>query len=57
MFPKARKAKVDSEALGVQMTERKAELMAEMESDGEAPKAKPRAARDSTASAKGHTSR
>jgi hemerythrin-like domain-containing protein len=58
MFPKARKAKVDSEALGVQMAERKAELMAETESDEEEPKAKPRAAtRDSTASAKPHTSR
>ena len=57
MFPKARKAKVDSEALGVQMAERKAELMADMESDEEGPKAKPRAAKDSTASAKSHTSR
>jgi hemerythrin superfamily protein len=58
MFPKARKAKVDSEALGVQMAERKAELMAETDSDEEEPKAKPRAAaRDSTASAKPHTSR
>jgi hemerythrin-like domain-containing protein len=57
MFPKARKAKLDSEALGVQMAQRKAELMAETESDEEAPKAKRRAARDSTASAKAHTSR
>ena len=57
MFPKARKAKVDSEALGVEMAERKAELTAETESDEEAPKAKRRAARDSTAGAKTHTSR
>ena len=57
MFPKARKAKVDSEALGVRMAERKTELMAEAESDKQAPKAKPRAATDSTASAKGRTSR
>ena len=57
MFPKARKAKVDSEALGVQMAERKAQLMAETESDEEGPKAKPRAGTDSTASAKPHTSR
>jgi hemerythrin superfamily protein len=58
MFPKAKKAKVDGEALGVQMTERKAELMAELElvSDEEAPKAKPRAAKNS-ASAKTSTSR
>ena len=57
MFPKAKKAKVDGEALGVQMTERKAELMAELESDEEAPKAKPRAAKNSAASAKASTSR
>jgi hemerythrin superfamily protein len=57
MFPKAKKAKVDGEALGVQMTERKAELMAETESDEEATKAKPRAAKNSTASAKAPTSR
>jgi hemerythrin superfamily protein len=57
MFPKAKKAKVDGEALGVQMTERKAELMAELESDEEAPKAKPRAAKNSSASAKAPTSR
>ena len=56
MFPKAKKAKVDGEALGVQMAERKAELMAELESDEEAPKAKPRAAKNS-ASAKTSTSR
>jgi hemerythrin superfamily protein len=56
MFPKAKKAKVDGEALGVEMTERKAELMAEAESDEGAPKAKPRA-RNSTASAKAPTSR
>jgi hemerythrin superfamily protein len=57
MFPKARKAKIDSEALGVQMAERKAELMGETESDEEAPQAKRGAAGDSTASAKAHTSR
>jgi hemerythrin superfamily protein len=57
MFPKAKKAKVDGEALGIQMTERKAELMAELESDDEAPKAKPRAAKNSAASAKTPTSR
>jgi hemerythrin-like domain-containing protein len=57
MFPKARKAKVDGEALGVQMAARKAELMGETESDEEAPQAKRRAARDSTASAKAPTSR
>jgi hemerythrin superfamily protein len=57
MFPKARKAKVDSEALGVQMTERKAELMAELESDDEPPKARPRTARHSGASAKAPSSR
>jgi hemerythrin superfamily protein len=57
MFPKAKKAKVDGEALGVQMTERKAELAAEMESDEDAPKAKPRASKNSMAGAKGPTSR
>ena len=57
MFPKARKAKVDSEALGVQMAERKAELMAETGSDEEAPKAKPRAAKNSTTGAKAPPSR
>jgi hemerythrin superfamily protein len=57
MFPKAKKAKIDGEALGVQMMERKAELMAEMESNDEAPKAKPRAAKKSTASAKASASR
>ena len=57
MFPKARKAKVDGEALGVQMTERKAELMVELESDDEAPKAKPHAAKHSTASTKPPASR
>jgi hemerythrin superfamily protein len=57
MFPKARKAKVDGEALGAQMTERKAELMAELESDDEAPKAKPRAATHSAANAKAPASR
>ena len=57
MFPKAKKAKIDGEALGLQMTERKAELMAETESDEETPKVKHRAARNSTASAKAPTSR
>jgi hemerythrin superfamily protein len=57
MFPKAKKAKVDGEALGVQMTERKAELMAETESGEEPPKARPRAAKKSTASAKAPASR
>jgi len=57
MFPKAKKAKIDGEALGVQMTERKAELMAETESDEETPKAKPRAARNSAPGAKAPTSR
>ena len=57
MFPKARKAKVDGEALGVKMTKRKAELMAETESDEETPKAKSHAARNSAASAKAPTSR
>ena len=57
MFPKARKAKIDGEALGVQMAERKAELMADPESDEEAPKAKHRATKESAASAKEHTSR
>jgi hemerythrin-like domain-containing protein len=57
MFPKAKKAKVDGEALGVQMTERKAELMGETASDEEAMKAKPRVAEDRTAGAKAPTSR
>jgi hemerythrin superfamily protein len=57
MFPKAKKAKVDDEALGVQMTARKAELMAEMELDEETPKAQPRAAKNSAAGAKAPTSR
>ena len=57
MFPKAKKAKVDGQALGVQMTERKAELMAELESDEEAPKAKPRVGKNSAGSAKTPTSR
>jgi hemerythrin superfamily protein len=54
MFPKARKAKIDGEALGVQMTERKAELMAE--TDEETPKAKPHAARKPAAGTKAPTS-
>ena len=57
MFPKAKKAKVDGEALGVQLMERKAELMAETGSDEEAPKAKPRAAKNSTTGAKAPPSR
>ena len=57
MFPKARKAKVDSEALGVQMTKRKAELMAELESDDEAPKSKPRAAKHPAGGTKAPASR
>jgi hemerythrin-like domain-containing protein len=57
MFPKAKKAKVDGEALGVQMAERKAELMAELESDDAAPKAKLRAAKHSAASTKAPASR
>jgi hemerythrin-like domain-containing protein len=57
MFPKAKKAKVDGEALSVQMTERKAELMAELESDDEAPKGKPGAAKHSAASTKAPASR
>ena len=57
MFPRAKKAKVDTEALGVQMTERKGELTAETESDEETPKAKPRAARNSAAGAKAPRSR
>ena len=59
MFPKARKAKLDSEELGAQMTKRKAELMAELESDGEAPapKAKPRAAKQPAAGTKAPASR
>ena len=57
MFPKAKKAKIDGEALGVQMSERKAELMAETESDEETPQAKPGAAKNSTAGAKAPSSR
>ncbi|HEY6924642.1 MAG TPA: hemerythrin domain-containing protein, partial [Steroidobacteraceae bacterium] len=57
MFPAARKAKLDSEALGIQMTKRKAELEAELESDDEAPKAKPRAARHPAAGTKAPASR
>jgi hemerythrin-like domain-containing protein len=57
MFPKARKAKVDGEALGVQMAERKAELMAETESDEKTPKAKPHAGKSSATGAKAPTSR
>jgi hemerythrin superfamily protein len=57
MFPKAKKAKVDGEALGVQMTERKAELMAATESDEQAPKVKTRAAKNSTGNAKAPASR
>ena len=57
MFPKARKAKLDGEALGIQMTKRKAELMAELESDDEAPKAKPRAAKHPAAGTKAPASR
>lgn len=57
MFPKARKAKLDSEALGIQMTKRKAELMAELELDDEAPKAKPRAAKHPAAGTKAPASR
>ena len=57
MFPKAKKAKVDGEALGVQLMERKAELMAETGSDEKAPKAKPRAAKNSTTGAKAPPSR
>jgi hemerythrin superfamily protein len=57
MFPKARKAKVDGEALGARMTERKAELLAEMESDEEPPKARLRVGKDSTTGGKVPTSR
>ena len=57
MFPQAKKAKVDAESLGVQMKERKAELMAELESDEEAPKARPRATKNGIASSKTPTSR
>ena len=57
MFPKAKKAKIDGALLGVQMTERKAKLMAEMESDEGAPKAKTRAARNSTTNAKAPAAR
>ena len=57
MFPKAKKAKVDGRVLGVQMTERKAELMAKTESDEKAPRAKPRAGKTSTAGAKAAASR
>jgi hemerythrin superfamily protein len=57
MFPKAKKAKVDGQALGVEMTERKAELMAKTESDEKAPKAKPRTAKNSTGGAKAAASR
>ena len=57
MFPKAKKAKVDGEELGLQMTERKAELMAEIDSAEDAPKARKRAAKKSTAGGKTATSR
>jgi len=57
MFPKARKVKLDSEALGIQMAKRKAELMAELESDDEAPKAKPHAAKHPATGAKAPASR
>ena len=54
MFPKARKAKVDGEALGLQMARRKAELM---ESEDELPNAKLRAGKRGAASAKASASR
>ena len=57
MFPKAKKAKVDGEELGLQMTERKAELMAEIDSAEDAPKARTRAAKKGTAGGKTATSR
>ena len=57
IFPKAKKAKVSGEALGVQMTERKFELMAALESDEEVPKAKPHAARNAATNTKAHPSR
>jgi hemerythrin-like domain-containing protein len=57
MFPKAKKAKVDVEALGARMMQRKAELIAETESEEEALQAKPRLASNSTTRAKAPTSR
>ena len=57
MFPKARKAKVDGVALGAQMAERKAELLAETESDQETPQAEPRVAKNRTTERKAPTSR
>jgi hemerythrin superfamily protein len=54
MFPKARKAKVDGEALGLQMAQRKAELM---ESEDELPNAKPRGAKQAAHGAKATASR
>jgi hemerythrin superfamily protein len=57
MFPKAKEAKIDGKALGAQMTQRKSELMAEMESDEEGPNANPRAAKNEVANAKAPASR
>ena len=54
MFPKAKKAKVDGEALGLQMAQRKAELM---ESEAELASAKPPTAKHATPSAKASPSR
>lgn len=48
MFPKARKAKVDGGALGAQMAERKAELLAETRSDEQTPEAGSRVTRKET---------
>ncbi len=57
MFPKARKAKIDGQALGAQMAERKVELLAEFESDEETPTGKPRSTRSAGAAAKAPSSR
>jgi hemerythrin superfamily protein len=57
MFPKAKKAKVDGEALGAQMAQRKADLMAELESEEETPRAARGAAKHSSPGTKPPASR
>lgn len=57
MFPKAHKAKIDGEALGAQMAERKAELLAETANDEKTPKAGLRVAKNRTTERKAPNSR
>lgn len=47
MFPKAKKAKVDGEASGARMAQRKAGLIIETQSDEDEPQAKRHLAEDS----------